>query len=61
MIQFSINEELCTLCDECAADCPAGIIAMDGYPAQGQGNKTGPSLKPDCEGPYECGGVFEVV
>ena len=32
MIQFSINEELCTQCGECAADCPAGIIAMDGYP-----------------------------
>lgn len=32
MIQFSINEELCTQCGECAVDCPAGIIAMDGYP-----------------------------
>ena len=32
MIQFIINEELCTQCGECAADCPAGIIAMDGYP-----------------------------
>jgi len=32
MIQFHINEELCTQCGECAADCPAGIIVMDGYP-----------------------------
>ena len=32
MIQFSISEELCTQCGECAADCPAGIIVMDGYP-----------------------------
>jgi len=32
MIQFRIDEERCTQCGECAADCPAGIIAMDGYP-----------------------------
>ena len=32
MIEFSIREELCTQCGECAADCPAGIIAMDDYP-----------------------------
>jgi len=32
MIQFRINEERCIQCGECVADCPAGIIAMDGYP-----------------------------
>lgn len=32
MIQFRVDEELCTQCGECAADCPAGIIAMDGSP-----------------------------
>jgi len=32
MIQFNISEELCTQCGECAADCPSGIIVMDGYP-----------------------------
>lgn len=32
MIQFCVDENLCTQCGECAADCPAGIIAMDGYP-----------------------------
>lgn len=32
MIQFRIDEERCIQCGECAADCPAGIIAMDGYP-----------------------------
>ena len=32
MMQFRINEELCIQCGECAADCPAGIIVMDGYP-----------------------------
>lgn len=32
MLQFRISEELCTQCGECAADCPAGIIAIDGYP-----------------------------
>ena len=32
MIDFRINEELCIQCGECVADCPAGIIVMDGYP-----------------------------
>jgi nitroreductase/NAD-dependent dihydropyrimidine dehydrogenase PreA subunit len=32
MTQFRINEELCIKCGECAADCPAGIIVMDGFP-----------------------------
>ncbi|NTV14426.1 MAG: 4Fe-4S binding protein [Desulfobulbaceae bacterium] len=32
MIQFRIDEERCIQCGECVADCPAGIIIMDGYP-----------------------------
>lgn len=32
MIQFRVDAERCIQCGECAADCPAGIIAMDGYP-----------------------------
>ena len=30
MIQFLINEELCTQCGECAADCPAGAVSVLG-------------------------------
>jgi len=32
MIQFQIDEERCIQCGECAEDCPAGVISMDGYP-----------------------------
>lgn len=32
MVQFRINEERCVECGECAEDCPAGVIVMDGYP-----------------------------
>lgn len=33
MLEFIINETACTKCGQCAADCPARIIAMDkGYP-----------------------------
>ena len=32
MIQFRIDEERCIQCGECVADCPAGIITMDGFP-----------------------------
>ena len=34
MLDFEVNKESCTRCGECAADCPARIIAMadDGYP-----------------------------
>lgn len=32
MLQFRIDEERCIQCGECALDCPAGVIAMDGYP-----------------------------
>lgn len=33
MLQFSVNEETCIKCGECAADCPYSIIEMDqGYP-----------------------------
>lgn len=34
MLEFSINEETCTKCGDCAADCPARIISLNqGYPA----------------------------
>ena len=34
MIEFNINQSLCTTCGTCVADCPAMIIAMkNGYPA----------------------------
>lgn len=34
MLNFTIDRELCTACGECAADCPARIIALpDGVPA----------------------------
>ena len=29
-LQFSVDEEKCIGCGECAADCPYGIIAMTG-------------------------------
>lgn len=32
MLQFHVDETLCVQCGECAADCPAGIIAMNGLP-----------------------------
>lgn len=32
MIQFKIDEALCTQCGECVAECPAEVIAMDEYP-----------------------------
>ncbi len=32
MLAFHVDEERCVLCGECALDCPAGIIVMDGYP-----------------------------
>lgn len=32
MIQFNIDEERCMQCGECAEDCPAAIITMEGYP-----------------------------
>lgn len=30
MINFNINQQLCTRCGQCVADCPAMIIAMEG-------------------------------
>jgi len=34
MINFNVNESLCTKCGTCVADCPAMIIAMEnGFPA----------------------------
>lgn len=32
MINFKIDEERCIQCGECAADCPAAVIAMDEFP-----------------------------
>ena len=32
MIQFYVDEERCIQCGECAIDCPAEVIVMDGYP-----------------------------
>lgn len=32
MIDFRVDEERCIQCGECAADCPAGVIALDDYP-----------------------------
>jgi nitroreductase/NAD-dependent dihydropyrimidine dehydrogenase PreA subunit len=34
MLDFTINQQTCTRCGECVADCPARIITMDeGFPA----------------------------
>lgn len=34
MLEFKVNQQLCTRCGLCIADCPARIIAMaDSYPA----------------------------
>jgi len=34
MLNFVVNKETCTKCGECAADCPARIIAMEAdYPS----------------------------
>lgn len=32
MLSFSIDTSTCIQCGECVADCPAGIITMNGYP-----------------------------
>ena len=32
MIDFHIDKDKCIQCGECAADCPAGIIAMNDFP-----------------------------
>lgn len=32
MYNFRVDEERCIRCGECAADCPAGVIIMDGLP-----------------------------
>jgi nitroreductase/NAD-dependent dihydropyrimidine dehydrogenase PreA subunit len=32
MFNFRVDEVRCIQCGECAADCPAGVIAMDGFP-----------------------------
>jgi nitroreductase/NAD-dependent dihydropyrimidine dehydrogenase PreA subunit len=32
MFNFQVDEERCILCGECAADCPAGVITMEGTP-----------------------------
>ena len=31
-VNFRVDEERCIQCGECAADCPAGVISMDGFP-----------------------------
>ncbi|HJV65338.1 MAG TPA: nitroreductase family protein [Geomonas sp.] len=35
MLDFTVNEETCTRCGECVADCPTRIISMEegGYPS----------------------------
>ncbi|MFP5238420.1 MAG: nitroreductase family protein [Acidobacteriota bacterium] len=33
MLQFHVDGDLCIRCGECAADCPAGVIALDDLPA----------------------------
>ncbi|MFC1523669.1 nitroreductase family protein [Thermodesulfobacteriota bacterium] len=32
MVQFRIDEDLCTQCGECEAECPSGVISMEEYP-----------------------------
>ncbi len=32
MLDFKVDDTLCVRCGACAADCPAGIIAMNGMP-----------------------------
>ena len=32
MIDFRVDTNVCIQCGECAADCPAGIIAMGEFP-----------------------------
>lgn len=41
MLNFTVNDKLCTRCGLCAADCPARIISQEG--------KALPSIRPDQE------------
>ncbi len=39
-LRFSVDEELCTGCGECAGDCPYGVIVMEGeYPSIDPGRR----------------------
>jgi nitroreductase/NAD-dependent dihydropyrimidine dehydrogenase PreA subunit len=41
MLQFKINQSLCTSCGICVADCPSRVIAMEeGFPSISQENQT---------------------
>lgn len=52
MLNFTVNQEICIKCGECATDCPARIISMD---------KGCPSIAPDNEAAcYRCQHCFTV-
>ncbi|WP_319584180.1 nitroreductase family protein [uncultured Pseudodesulfovibrio sp.] len=39
MLNFTVDEEKCTRCGECAKDCPTGVIEMDGLPVVRPGSE----------------------
>lgn len=41
MLNFTVNDQRCTRCGLCAADCPANIIKQEG--------KALPAIQPDQE------------